>query len=149
MCARSHVWQRSVYSGQWLCWNVKSFGVVSLRDSRKSVLGVSCTSAFGRHSAQAASVVTNAIPNHDCRLSDVVRCCTRPPCPCPCPSTAFIVLLDVRWCLAPVRLHPPAFEGASHAASTHKPAAPATAAPLLHRLTSPRPLGADSHPVHG
>jgi hypothetical protein len=34
-------------SDRWLCRNVKSFGVVSLRDSRKSALGVSCTSVVG------------------------------------------------------------------------------------------------------
>jgi hypothetical protein len=28
-------------------WNLKTFGVVSLRDSRKSALGVSCTSGVG------------------------------------------------------------------------------------------------------
>jgi hypothetical protein len=107
---------------------------------------VSCTSAVPGVIVRSSCVCRQCHPNLDCRLavSDIVRCCTRPPCPCPCPSTASAALLDVRWCAS--RLHPPAFEKAARQRPQHKQRRPRKHAPQPpHRLSQPdRPPGTDT-----
>jgi hypothetical protein len=81
---------------------------------------VSCTSAVPGVIVRSSCICHQCHPNLDCRLSDIVRCCTRPSTPCLCPSTASVALLDGLWCACDLRLHPPAFEKPATQRPQHK-----------------------------
>jgi hypothetical protein len=120
---------------------------------------VSCTSAVPGVIVRSSCVCRQCHPNLDCRLavSDIVRCCTRPPCPCPCPSTASAALLDVRWCASrpcdSTRLHsrrqPGSVPNTSSAAPGNTlPSRPTACPSPIGRPEQTRPASAWRRPEH-